>query len=337
MNRKEGKAVMKNEPTQTETAFSPRSQRSLIYEKGLRDKLAKCDAHIGSLERKIREGEESKARQLKCVVEGRTRNAHVLPLRLRALEDFNLEVAAFREQRTQIQSEIAALAPTPASAAERAERQRHLARIAAERLEKDRLAEGALKGLRRLLEERAQLTAKMAEAAQAADFTASDDNLDARRFEELLASLPGGLAAESECWLAWFTGKEEGLKPYAVVVDQAGSLEPESLASAGFYIFGEMVRLTDQEASKLLRAIYPQGAIQHDTRWSYEPPRIMPWEAFQELAREAADEGVSAQVVIARRNQEQEEKLRDEFGDKRQAALAIHREELKEKGLLIGG
>ena len=334
MNRKEGKAVMKNEPTQTET-FSPRSQRVLIFEKGLRAKLAKCEARIGYLERKIREGEQTKTRQMKCVVEGKTQNTQYLGDMLRALEDSNREVSAFREQRTQIQSEIAALAPTPASAAERSERQRYLARLAAERLEKDRLAEGALKGLRRLLEERAQLTAKMADAAQAADFMIADDNLDAQRFDELLASLPEGVAAESERWLAWFTGKEEGLKSYAVVVDQAERLEPETLACAGFHGFGETVQLTDREASQLLRAVYPQGTIRHDSRWSYEPPRIMPLEAFEALQSEAADEGVSAQVVVARRNQEQEEQLRDQYGDKYQEALRIHREELRAKGLLV--
>lgn len=334
MNRKEGKAVMKNEPTQTET-FSPRSQRVLIQEKVLRNKLGKCDAKITYLERTIRELEQAKARQLEFSVTGRNTNGHVLPLMLRDLEGKNLEVAAFREQRTQIQSEIAALAPTPASAAERAERQRHLARLAAERLEKDRLAEGALKGLRRLLDERAQLTAKIVEASRSADLTISDDNLDARRFEELLASLPEGLAAESERWFGWFTGQEEGLKPYVVVVDQIERLEPESLVRAGFYGFGETVQLTDREASELLRAVHPSGNVTHDSRWSYEPPRIMPLEAYEALCSEAADEDMSAQAILARRNQEQEEKLRDQYGDKYQEALRIHREELRAKGLLV--
>jgi len=326
---------MKNEVNQTTAAYSLRSQRNLGREAELRGDLAKCEARIGYSERKIAELEADKARQLKASLRGGGGGGQWLGRTLEELEGKNREAVAYREQRDHIQTEIANLAPGPAQAAERAQRQNHLAQLATDRLKKDELAEGALKGLRRLLEERAELTAKMLKAAEAIDLTIGEDRLDSRRFEELLVSLPEDLLAGSNRWHVWFIGKQQGLKPYVVVVEKLTL--PESLARANFYRFGEKVELTDEEARNLLHEICPIGRATWDTSWAYEAPRIMPVEVFEGFLRKASGDLKTAEKLVYERNQEHEQKLKNQYAEEYQEALRQRQKLLRGQGLIIGG
>jgi len=186
-----------------------------------------------------------------------------------------------------------------------------------------------------LLEERAELTAKILTAAEAVDLTVGGDKLDAERFNQLLASLPEEVTATSERWYGWFIGDQGGMKSYAVVVDELTL--PESLARANSYRFGDKVELTDQEASELLRDICPVGKARHDLAWSYEPPRIMPLKEFEALVREAADKGGTAQDLVSRRNMEREEQLKEQYIPEYREVIREHRKAMRGDGLLIGG
>jgi hypothetical protein len=324
---------MKNEVNQTNTTYSLRSQRNLVREMGLRADLAKCEAVIGYTDRGIGELEADKARQVKARLSGT--GGEWVGRTLEELEGKNRELVAYREQRDAIQTEIAKLAPSPAQAAERAQRQSYLAQIAADRLKKDELVEGALKGLRRLLEERGELTTKMFKAAEAADLTIGEDRLGSGRFEEVLGSLPEHLLAGSNQWHAWFIGKQQGVKPYVVVVEDLTF--PESLARANLYRFGEKVELSDEEASELLREICPVGKATWDTSWAYEAPRIMAVEVFEEFLRKASGDIQTAQGLVYQWNQKREEKLKDQYAEEYQEALLERQEELRGQGLLHGG
>jgi hypothetical protein len=190
---------MKNEVNETNTRYSLRSQRTVLEEDRLRGNLEKIDGLMRFTEKKIGELEKDKAHTLRGIPDENV-NQTFLSFTLHALEDNRRKLAAYKEERASAEKIIAEVAPTPAQATERAERQNYLANLTGERMQKDRLIEGALNAFRRLLKERAELTAKMTKAAEAADFTVGDDGLDGRRFDELVLSLPEGLVARSERW-----------------------------------------------------------------------------------------------------------------------------------------
>ena len=317
-------------------AWSQRSQRNWLQQRKLEQGRERCEDRIRYSERKITELEKSKGSRVQRQIERGAGSGSPLGPMLTELAEKNAELAVYQERRALIQSQIEALAnPSPQQAAERAERQNYLANLAGERLKKDELAEGALKGLRRLLEERAELTAKLLKAAEAAELTIGEDRLDARRFEELLASLPEALAAASGRWHSWFVGEQGKVKSYVLVVDEATL--PESLARAGSYRFGDKMELTDEEAGELLRDICPIGRAGHGVAWSYEGPRIMPLERFEALLREATDQGEPAQDLISRRNGEREKELWKQYEPEYREAVREHRKAMRAEGLLIGG
>jgi hypothetical protein len=316
-------------------AWSPRSQRNWLAQRKLEQERKRCEDLIHYCERKIAELEKSKEGQLKAQIQRRAGSGQFLGRTLTELAEKNAELAAYKERRSLIQSQIEALAsPNPQQIADRAERQNYLAKLAAERLEKDRLVGGAIKGLRGLLEERAELTAKMLAAAEAVDLTVGGDKLDAERFKELLAS-PEEVTATSERWYAWFIGDQGGMKSYAVVVDELTL--PESLARANSYGFGDKVELTDEEARDLLRDTCPVGRAKHDLGWSFEPARIMPLEEFEALVREATDNGSTPQDLVSRRSTEREAQLKEQYIVEYQEAVREHRKAMRGDGLLIGG
>jgi hypothetical protein len=161
-------------------------------------------------------------------------------------------IAAFKAQAIKLQAQIDALVPTPAQAAERAERQNILAGQVRVRLEIDRALDGVLQRVREILRERAAVTAKMREAATALEF-ASGLNLDDARFESLLRALPEEMARDSAKWVTWFLGSEEGRSPY---IQHWGDVTlPETLASNNAFRTGELVEVTKEEQAQLERII----------------------------------------------------------------------------------
>ncbi len=323
---------MKTEALVAETAWSPRSQRNLLRERALREKLTNCDKWTGYHEREVAEAEESKARQLRHSVETKDSYPEWLSQTLRDLEDNRRRLAAFKEQRAQIEAEIEGLAPSPAQIAERAERQSYAGQLSGERVEKDKHIDATLKVFRRLLGERQELTAKLLKAAEAADLTVGDDGLDARRFDELFATLPEDLLAASVRWHDWFVGKGDELKRYVVVVGELTL--PESIASAGVHRFGDKVELADDKAAELLREICPLGRARHDLGWSFEPPRIMPLAEFEALVGDSPEH---AEHRVSQRNSEFEAKLKAQYEVEYGEALRAYRRELRAQGRLMGG
>jgi hypothetical protein len=324
------------ESKETSGAYSPRSQRNWLAQRKLEQERKSCEGLIHYCERAVGELEKSKEAQLKAQIERQGGSGQFFGRTLTDLAEKNAELATYKERRTLIQSQIEALAsPSPQQAAERAERQNSLAKLAAERLQKDRLVGGALKALRGLLEERAELTAKMLIGAEAADLTIDDGRLDAQRFEELLASLPEEVTATSKGWHAWFIGDQEGMKSYAVVATELRVVE--SLARANSYAFGDKVELTDEEARDLRREVCPIGRARYDLPWSFEPARIVPLEVFEALVREATDKGSTAQNLVSLRNAEAEERLKARYVPEYQEAVREHHKAMRAQGLLIGG
>jgi hypothetical protein len=316
--------------------WSFRSQRSCLQQAKLEQQRKRCEDLIHYCERSIGELEKSKEAQLKAQMERRAGSAQFLGRTLTELAEENAKVAAYKERRAFIQSQVDALANvSPSEAAQRAERQAALARLVADRLEKDRELGAALKQFRQLLAQRAELSAKVTQAASAVEITVKGDGLDEERFKALLDSLPAEVAGASERWAVWFLGKQEKARPYVVVVDEL--MLPETLARAGFYRFGDKVELAEDEAGELTRDVCPLGRARHDLGWTYEPPRIMPLEAFEALLREAADQGETAQGVVSRRNGERQAKLLKQYELEYREAVRQHEDEMRAKGLLIGG
>lgn len=117
---------MKNELNQTDTAYSLRSQRSLIEEDRLRGDLWGIDDLIGRTERQIAELEKDKARVLRGIPAGKVDQVYLSRL-LEDLEDKRRKLAAYRERRAFVENSITHLAPSPRVLEARAKEQRCLA------------------------------------------------------------------------------------------------------------------------------------------------------------------------------------------------------------------
>ncbi len=297
--------------TQTTAQYSARSQRSMLDEERLRGELAEIGKLVQYTERKKAEAEQLKARYLKLAAEG-GRSGHdslTLARGLQELEDARRVLAAYDEQRKAIEARIAGLALSPAQVVERRERQNYVAQLTDERHKKDQHIDGALKAVRRLLQERRELSAKIQKSADAAEITPGADGLDAQRFDELLAALPEDLLTESNRWAGWFLGTQSA-KPY-VVRDRLLVL-PETLASHGVYCFGERVELSDEQARELLREDRP--ARTNVAPWRCAPPSIMTVEAWDAAVALAKGRGVTVEDVLFWEDYDRDAKLRESFG-----------------------
>ncbi|MGH9433745.1 MAG: hypothetical protein ACRD3T_19625 [Terriglobia bacterium] len=119
---------------------------------------------------------------------------------LRELEEEKRKLPVYKKQLASFQSEIAALVkPTHAKAAERVKHQAQLCKLASQRLDQDRLIGRMVTKLRRLLEQRQDLTSDMHAAASAIELETGSDNLDEKRFDAL-DSLPADMVSETERW-----------------------------------------------------------------------------------------------------------------------------------------
>jgi hypothetical protein len=288
---------------ESEKKFSERSQHSCIVERDLRRERGKCEGTIGYIQVKVDEAERSREAQTRHALAERGYSSSSLVLRnvLIELEGHNRELGHFKDHRETLDSQIAeSMKPDPT----RNEKQSRLSALVVQRLAKDRQAETALNGLRKLLAERTELTAEITAAAASLDFTVNGpDGLDAKRITDLSASLPKEIAETSEQWAGWFFGENEGAKPYVVRVGDI--VIPETLDHSGVYYFGETVMLTDEQARELLRSDRPWSEIGNQ-KWDLLPPSVMTPETFQETLAAAEKQGISvpefhAQQDAARR------------------------------------
>ena len=232
-----------------ESIWSPRSQKSMLRQLELEAAQKKCRNQIAFGEKRIAQQKEVAERQTATVAEGSSHAIRqALNQTLADIEERGREVLAFRKREAKLQAEIRALALTPAQAAQRAKLQSALAAQVIERFAKDEAIDTLLAKLRKALQERAALTAKIVQTALTLDFAAISD-FDAARFAALLDSLPAELASHSHEWVNWFLGQEGKREPHTI--GSKAAILAETLASANVFRPGECAFLTQEEAVKL--------------------------------------------------------------------------------------
>jgi len=288
---------------------SARSQRSLLRQHELQVELAKHESHAAAHRRKISELESSKKTILGLLSKGKGGNAAGLDEGLRAtnhaLTDTGDKLAYSEGEIARLAAEIKALDLTPEQAKKRALQQDQLSSLAAERLAKDREVESAADALRRILQERAQLTAKIASCADALEITLGADGLDTVRAEQLVSALPEQFAAESERWAAALHGTREGLQTY--VVRAQVLVIPETLAHHGVYHRGEKIDLPEREARELLGE---RPAATLEAPWRRAAPQLVTPEAYAEAQARAEQTGISVEDAWAYENLDREKQAR---------------------------
>lgn len=240
--------------------LSPRSQRSLKQQFGLEDEIGKLGNLIGQEEKRVREGEVNRTRQLGLVTGGQYIYQRNLSATLLEVEDAKRKISAYQQRISVLESEIKGLQPSASQAAERRRKQTQLARLATLREQQDAAIDSAIEGLRELLEARGARTRAMLELANEIDFEVTD-SFDSERFERLLASLPGPMRPDSERWRVWFLGREPDRRP--VEITHAIQTFPETLVAAGYYRRGDQALLTKK---------------QQDESCASEPRQLTPWE-----------------------------------------------------------
>jgi hypothetical protein len=291
-------------------AHTTRSRRSMLEEVRLRATIKKIHVASEISKRRIREAEEQVQRLTRSVVlEGQEALRYNLVESAKELAAQRDILKACESERASAEAAIAALAPTLRQVQGRQEEQGQLAHLAEERMGKDRRADSLLKELRKVLQERSQLTAVMAESQAALDGEAPADGLDESRFKALLGSLPEDLLSASERWYAWFFGKRKDVKPYVVRVEWLQVRE--SLFDHGFYRFGERILLNDDEARDFLCNDY--YAPNDNAPWACEPARVMTVEAFEDAARKASESGISVRDVYVAADRELDEQEKKFF------------------------
>jgi len=289
--------------------WSARSQRSYLEEHRLRQELANCESGIAASERKVEELEKLKAAQLnRTFAESPGYSIAHLPSTVAALEDEKRCLSAFQEHRASHLSQIHDhVEVTPTEEEARTAQQERVAAMVAERLERDRKIDSAVAALKTMLQERAKLSARMAEACSAIELDFND--YVSERFDSLLASLPDGLAEASEAWKARQFGERVRAKPYIVRDDCL--VVPETLAHSGVYRFGETILLTDAEAGELLRVDRPDPAANAFAPWLRLPPSISTIEAHEAATAKAEKKGISAKQVYFWEDYERDRELRE--------------------------
>jgi hypothetical protein len=279
-----GKTEAKKAAGKPELEFtgSARSQQSIKTQWRLERELKHCQAQIGLWERNLATAEEGKKRQASQIAAGYGYAHAVLETYVQDAVKAEQMIATFKTQAGNLQGQLDALKLTPEKVAKRAKAQRILATQIERRLDKDRELDSALASVRKILEERAALTAEMYEGAAALEFDSSLD-LDEGRFRALLHSLPQGMAGDSAKWVIWFLGREGDRRPCIIQFGQATL--PETLACNNAFASGDTPNLTKAEEAKIeeiQRAMMPPRPPVLEEAWKPgEPVPEVPPENIQ--------------------------------------------------------
>jgi len=236
--------------------YSNRSQRSIIIEAGLRKEVRKTESFIDRFQKKLGPLAESKAFLTNRII---AHDEHTLQpqLDVTVTEIANVHgvIRAYEEERERTLEAIRKLdEPDPVAIQARLTQQRQLARLASDRLDKDRELDRLAKEVRKVLGERKALTEQMQGPAAALELMMPQSDLETR-LAKLADSLPDGLLSTSARWHLSFLGREKDSRPYVVVDEYL--LRPETLAHNGLYKFGDTIHLSEEEAGKLRRADRP--------------------------------------------------------------------------------
>ena len=260
---------------------SLRSQASVTKEWGLKADLKTCKAQIGLWERKLATAGQGVTRNSAQIAAGNGMAHSTLEGYVQDVSKAKQMIAAFQEQAASLQRQIDDLQPTPEKAVERAEGQRVLCAQVEQRLQIDRKLDGALEAVRQILRERAALTSEMVGCVASLDFNHNFD-LDDQRFDALLRVLPEGMAGESEKWVTWFLGREDGRSPYMI---QRGKFTlRETLASHNAFCSGDSVNLTKKEEAEVERIDASRGP--------FAPPVEAPPNRIGQAAEEVRPENI---------------------------------------------
>lgn len=293
--------------------WSARSQPSYLEEQRLRKQLSNCGSGIAASERKVKELERVKEKQLNRKF-GQQEDFSIqgLSLTVEELEGERRCLSAFQEHRASLEAQIAELVNLdPARLEARTEQQSRFVAMATERLALDRKIDGAVAALRAMLQERAKLTGRMAEACSPIELDFNDS--ETGRFEALAAALPDSLAEGSETWTARQLGQSRRTKPYIVRDDCL--VVPETLAHSGVYFFGETIPLTDAEAAELLRVDRPDATVWEP--WRRITPSVSTLEAHEAATAEAEKRGISVKQVYFWEDYERDRATREQYGKER--------------------
>jgi hypothetical protein len=217
---------------------------------GLEERAEKIEANIGFEERQLQAAEQNRDRQARLVAEGQGVYQKALTDSLAEVQQREQKISAFKSLLIQVRSEIRALQPTPAQMRVRTRNQDRLAALAEQRVKLGASIDKQLCELRKVLEERAQLTSVMLNLASEIDFAVQGD-FDSARFDVLAASLPDGTQQQSKQWLEWFLGKDGDRRPCEI--RERIQIFPETLAAAHCYRSGETVLLAEEQCAEVER------------------------------------------------------------------------------------
>ncbi len=232
------------------STWSTQSQRRTLELGRLRKEFETCELLLASLRKRCDEVEGIFAGAISHAAQGIQNPFPFLPGAPAAVHAERLRGEFFEKHRKELAEKIARLEEqTVAEAEGRREGQNSLARLAQTRLEKDGEVERAFEQVRRVLQERAELTRQMLVFAEAIDFSADASRLDSVRFEEFLERLPGEIVPQSRAWMAWFLGADSVAERYRVV--RRPITLPETLTSAHVYSARDIVHMTAQQAGEI--------------------------------------------------------------------------------------
>ena len=276
---------------------SERSQQSLLRESHLRLVMKQFTDAKTLCEQDVEKWEAEKQRATKQLFDKGYPSAEA---RFKdAVEQIAHErelIAAYDREIHETREKIDALIPGPEQLQERLNQQNQFAQLTAARLEQDRAAYGVIEELRRILDKRAELTSKMKEISKSLDLTVAYGDLDERRFDNVLGALPKNQFCKSEYWRDWFLGTSDGLAEY-VVIDKELRIR-ETLIDSGFHVFGEKIKLAEEEARELLREDRPLPHNSGEDIWRRKPPSIMTVDAFEALTKRAQADGESIGLAL---------------------------------------
>lgn len=236
--------------------WSARSQRDSLEIIRCRSHIGRIDVWINILREDINKLESRKPHYVSQVAAGQGQSDMILKGLLEELGKQRERLQVYEDSKKELQAKIKALEePTEGQKRERREHQSKIARLAELRGKLDQQVAAGIESLRKLLNERAELTSSMRQECEATSFTLVGDHLDEGRFQELAKHLPSGIEEHSHGWLNWFFGKWRGDAVCTVTAETASV--PETLASPNVFLKGEKV-------------VIPQDAlpsVRHAVRW----------------------------------------------------------------------
>jgi len=254
--------------------FSARSQRMCAEIYRLKSLLAKVSQSIAiSVRNRARLAKDCDHFSRPCAVQGPVWKGP-LTTKLVDLEAEKRMLAAYKEEDARLCAQIEKLEnPTPAEPTARRQNQELLASLTEERKIGDVELARRLEGVKELLIRRRKLSGRMTSIASLIDLNVGIDWMDIARFDELLNYLPDRLAEQSSDWMSAFLGKPQATTAYPLI--EPTLTLPETLASAHFYVRGETVQPTKEQAA----VAFPKyEARQQSAVDMAQDPELAAWE-----------------------------------------------------------